>query len=177
MMRRTIPYAVAVVATIVAVLAMMGVPGLSFGQDTVIHGSSPSDVYTLEERAPEDCAPIGVTADGVSIMPLQVELEAPSHILAYFSFDLSGLDPWEQAQVNPELGGDPVGEGSYWRFTGNAKGRPQSATVMKVFPDQDAGTHTVNVYAAVADQFGGVHGQLAANLESCVLTVFVMPVE
>ena len=78
--------AVAVIAVIVAVLAVMGFPGLSFGQTTSIHGGSPSDVFMLREgRPPEVCTPDGVPFDSVKIMPLQVDVEVPSHLLVYFS--------------------------------------------------------------------------------------------
>jgi len=163
---------VAVVAAIAAVLAVMVFPGISFGQTTTSHGGSPSDVYTLGEREPERCTPIGVNVDGVNFMPLQVEVRVPSHLLIYFSFMWSGLDSYEGAEISPGLDGG--GNGFPSRYTGNTLGRHMSGTVMSSFANVGPGTHTVDVYAAVAG-LGGTQGQIFASLESCLLTVFVMP--
>jgi len=165
--------AVAVVAAVVAVLAVMGPPGLSFSQNTAIHGGSPSEVFMLRED--EGCAPDGVSADGMNFMPLQVELEEPSHLVAYFSFGWHSLDTHEQGQVNPELDGTPGGDGFEWRFTGNGTAGTISGTVMSSFPNIDAGTHTVDIYAAVNLASGGPRGRLFAGLSDCVLTVMVLP--
>jgi hypothetical protein len=165
--------AVAAVAVIIAVLAVTGFPGISFGQTTGFQGGSPSDVFMLREETPEGCAPIGVNADSVTIMPLQIEVGAASHVLAYFSFEWSTLAIREQGQVNPEL--DGTGDAFEWRFTGNPGGRV-SGTVMSSFPNVDPGTHTIDVFAAVAAIPGGTdQGPLFANLENCVLSVFVIP--
>jgi hypothetical protein len=168
--------AVAVIAAIVAVLAVMGFPGLSFGQTASIHGGSPSDVFMLREgRPPDVCTPDGVPADSVKVMPLQVQVEAPSHLLVYFSFEWEGLSGHEGGQVSPEL--DGTGDGFLWRFPGDETRGLMGETVMSSFPDVDPGTHTVDVFAAVeAIPFGGDRGPLFANLQSCVLTVFVIPV-
>jgi len=167
--------AVAVVAAIVAVLAVMGFPGLSFGQTTFSHGGSPSDVFMRVERFPQTCDPDGVPADSVTIMPLQVEVEVRSHLLVYFSFEWSMLGSHEVGQVNPEL--DGAGADSLSRSTGNPTGGHIGGTLMSSFPNVDPGTHTVDVFAAVGSvPGGGAHGRLFANLESCVLTVFVIPV-
>jgi len=172
--------AVAVVAVLVAVLAVMVFPGLSFGQTNGIHGGSPSDVFMRSERFPETCDPDGVPVDGVRIMPLQVEVEVPSHLLAYFSFDWSGLESHESGQVNPVLGGAEL-DAFPSRYTGNATGAHMGETVMSSFPNVGPGTHTVDVSASVAAigppfPGGGVRGRLFATLESCVLTVIVIPV-
>lgn len=170
-MRRTTPYAVAVVATIVAILAVMGVPGLSFGQGTVIQGGSPSDVYALREPTQEGCVPNRVNTDGVSVMPLEIALAEPSHVLVSFSFVVEGLDSHEVVQVNPQLDGS--GDGFKWDFRGKShEGVPGSLS--SVFPDQAVGTHYVDIYAAVAGPHG-YQGRLDASLGSCVLTVFVIP--
>ena len=170
-MRRTIPYAVAVVATVVAVLAVMGVPGLSFGQGTVIHGGSPSDVYALREPEQEGCAPGRVTVDGVSILPLQIELTAPSHVLVSFSFDVAALASHEKVSLSPRLDGSS--DDFQWLFFGNSReGAPGSVT--SVFPDQEVGTHYVDIYAEVQGPHG-YPGRLDASLETCTLTVFVIP--
>jgi hypothetical protein len=165
--------AVAVVATIVAVLAVM-FPGLGFGQAHGIHGGSPTDVFMQRAEDEQVCAPIGVNADGVTIMPLQVEVNGPSHVLVYFSFELGGLDTNERAQVNPNLDGgggadfDPV-------FSGNSDGRVPG-TVMHVFPDVDPGTHTVDIFSSIFQVGPRDQGQLLASMGDCVLTVFVIPV-
>jgi len=164
---------VPVVAAIAAVLAVMVFPGLSFSQTTGIHGGSPSDVYTLMEDHP-DCAPIGVNVDGVGVMPLQVNVDAQSHLVVYFSFELADLDAYETVQVNPQLDGGGAA-GFDPNFGGGTFGDVTSATVMSSFPDVEVGTHTVDVYAAVARR-GDVHGALSAGLADCVLTVLVIPV-
>jgi hypothetical protein len=128
------------------------------------------------QRAEDEqvCAPIGVNVDGVGIMPLQVDLEARSHLLVYFSFELGGLDSNERAQVNPNLDGaggadfDPV-------FAGNTDGRVPG-TVMHFFPDADPGTHTVDIFASVFQVGPRDQGRLLASMGDCVLTVFVIPV-
>ena len=167
---------VAVIAAVVVVLAVMGFPGLSLGQTTSIHGGSPSDVFMLREgRPPEVCTPDGVPFDSVKIMPLQVEVDVPSHLLVYFSFEWADLDAHEGGQVHPEL--DGTGDGFMWRFPGNAHMALMGETVMSSFPDVDPGTHTVDIFASVsAIPRGTDHGPLFANLQSCVLTVFVIPV-
>jgi hypothetical protein len=165
--------AVAVVAAIVAVLAVM-FPGLGFGQANGIHGGSPTDVFMQRAEDEQVCAPIGVNDDGVGIMPLQVDLEARSHLLVYFSFELGGLDSNERAQVNPNLDGaggadfDPV-------FSGNSDGRVPS-TVMHVFPDVDPGTHTVDIFSSIFQVGPRDQGRLLASMGDCVLAVFVIPV-
>ena len=166
--------AIAAMAVIVAVVAVMGLPGLSIGQTTGIHGGSPTDVFMRSERFPETCAPIGVNVDSVKIMPLQVEVEVPSHLLVYFSFEWSMLESHEVGQVNPELDG---AEAAFiWRFTGNSTGTHIGGTVMSSFPNVDPGAHTVDVFAAVSSvPFGGMRGRLFANMENCVLTVMVLP--
>jgi hypothetical protein len=170
-MRRTIPFSVAVVVATVAVLGVM--VGVGIGQTAGFHGGSPSDVYSLSERTPEGCAPIGVNSDGVGFMPLPVEIEEPSHLLAYFSFEWSGLESNEGGQVNPRLDAADL-EAFPSRYTGNATGSFIGGTVMASFPNVGPGTHTVDVYAAVS-AFGGVHRRLFASLESCVLNVFFIP--
>jgi hypothetical protein len=170
-MRRTIPYAVAVVATLVAVLAVMGVPGLSFGQGTVIHGGSPSDVYMLREPTQEGCVPDRVTIDGVSIMPLQIDLAEPSHVLVSFSFDVAGLDSNEKVVVGPRLDGSS--DDFEWLFYGSSR-ESAPGSVTSVFPDQEVGTHYVDIYAEL-QSLHGYQGRLDAGLGTCVLTVFVIP--
>jgi hypothetical protein len=107
-------------------------------------------------------------------MPLQVDLEARSHLLVYFSFELGGLDSNERAQVNPNLDGaggadfDPV-------FSGNSDGRVPS-TVMHVFPDVDPGTHTVDIFSSIFQVGPRDQGRLLASMGDCVLAVFVIPV-
>ena len=167
--------AVAVVAAIVAVLAVM-FPGLGLGQTTSIHGGVPSDVFTLMKD--KDCAPIGVTADGVGVMPLQLDVGTESNLLVYFSFELAGLDVYERVQVNPQLDGTAGGTAAAdfdWLFTGGNFNDVTSSTVMSSFPDVEAGPHTVDIYAAVSRK-GQVSGQLHADLADCVLTVFAIPV-
>lgn len=169
--------AVAIVAVIVAVLAVM-FPGLGFGQTSTSHGGTPSDVFMRSERFPDTCAPIGVNTDGVTVMPLQIEVPVRSHLVAFFSFEFVGLETHESAEVDPIVSGEETQTGS--RFTGNQTGSHMGEMVMSSFPDVDPGTHTVEVYAAVAGNVplpgGSVNGSLFATLENCSLTVIVTPV-
>lgn len=134
------------VATLAAVLLGVMV-GVGIGQDTVIHGGSPSDVYILREPTQEGCVPDRVNTDGVSVMPLQFTLTAPSHVLVSFSFEVAGIDPRDQVQVNPQLDGS--GDDFAWLFVGNSR-ETVPGSVTSVFPDQETGMHTVDIYAAVA---------------------------
>ena len=168
-MRRTFMLGT-LVATILVLLGMM--VGVGIGQNTAIHGGSPSDVYMLREPTQEGCVPDRVNTDGVSVMPLQFTLAAPSHVLVSFSFEVAGIDPREQVQVNPQLDGS--GDDFSWLFVGNSR-ETVPGSVTSVFPDQGTGTHTVDIYAAVAGRRGQVDPALDASLGSCVLSVFVMP--
>jgi hypothetical protein len=154
-------------------------PGLGLGQTNGFpHGGTPSDVFMRSERFPDTCAPIGVNTDGVTVMPLQVDVPVPSHLLAFFSFEFVGLDTHESAQVGPIVAGEEAL--TFSRFTGNQTGSHEGNMVMSSFPNVDPGTHTVEVSAAVAGNVplpgGSVHGSLFATLENCSLTVIVTPV-
>jgi hypothetical protein len=98
MMRRTIPLAVAVVA---AVLALM--VGVGIGQPISSHGGVPSDVLMQTQGAPETC--IRTNADGRTGMPQEIELSETSHILAYFTFEWTGLERREYGLLHLELDG------------------------------------------------------------------------
>jgi hypothetical protein len=161
--------AVAVVTAIVGVLTMIGFAGLGIGQPTFSHGGPPSEVFMQTQAAPEACAE--VSAGSVFAMPQEIELTATSHVLAYFTFEWTGLDRGEFGLLNLVL--DDVGAGSNYEFR-RARINP-NGTVMWSFPNIAPGTHTVSVYAAV-DRLGHTESDLVAGLENCALTVFVMPV-
>jgi hypothetical protein len=163
---------------IITVVALMAFPSVGIGDPTTSHGGSPSDVYMQTEPAPEPCAE--VPADGTTAMPQDIQLAVPSHVLAYFTFEWSGLDAHEFGLLNLVLDGS--GPGPNYEFTpANPRINP-NGTVMWSFPNVPPGTHTVAVYAAVddLDPIPGGSGQdsgLFAALENCALTVFVIPVE
>jgi hypothetical protein len=179
MRRRAVPRTVTAgaVGAIITLLALVAFPGIGIGDPTASHGGPPSDVYMQTEPAPEPCA--RVPADGMFAMPQVIELAIPSHVVAYFTFEWSGLNAREFGLLNLVL--DGVGPGPNYEFTPTASTVNPNGTVMWSFPNVQPGTHTVAVYAAVddVDPIPGGTGQdsdLFAALENCALTVFVTPV-
>jgi hypothetical protein len=162
---------------IVTLLALVVLPGVGIGDPTVSHGGSPSDVYMRTEPAPEPCAE--VPADGMTAFPQEIEVQVPSHVTAYFTFEWSGLDAREVGLLNVVL--DDVGPGPNYEYTPTASRANPNGTVSWSYPNVQPGMHTVGVYAAVDDLDRlpggtGQDGELFAALENCALTVFVVPV-
>ena len=163
----------AVGVTLVAVLAVTVVPGVGIGAPTTSHGGSPSDVYMKTQPAPEECVE-NINPDSVTAFPLEIEVAATSHVLAYFTFEWHGLDRGEAGLLNLVLGG--TGSDSQYDFARTEPRINTTGTVMWSFPNVAPGTHTLAVFAWI-DQVGSIGTpDLLAGLENCSLTAFVMPV-
>jgi hypothetical protein len=166
--------AVAIVATVVAVLAVM-FPSLGFGQTTGVMGGSPSAVYM--NKNPDFCATVDNA--GGSVINQEVVVDAESHLLAYFTFEWGNLNERLEGLVDIALLASDetvVGDSREWGFPGHKIPRT-SGTVMWSFEDVPPGTYTVHGAARV-DQIpgGGLRdSELSAGLEECALTVFVIP--
>jgi len=161
--------AVVVVAAIVAVLAVM-FPGLGFGQSTFSHGGSPSDVYMQTD--PNTCLNAG--PNGQTAMEQFFDLGAESHVVVYFTSEWARLNTHERGHISMGLDGGPEVPVEGWRFSGTVSSHT-SGTVMWTFDNVAPGHHRVNVFARVASIQHDAE-ERSADLNSCALTVFVMPV-
>jgi len=167
--------AVAVVATIVAVVAVM-FPSLGLGQTTGVKGGSPSAVYM--NKNPDFCTTVDNA--GGSVIHQEVTVDAEAHLLAYFTFEWGSLKERLEGLVDIALLASDetvVGDSDEWGFPGDRIPRT-SGTVMWSFEDVPPGTYTVHGAARVdATPAGGLPvSELSADLEECALTVFVVPV-
>jgi len=175
-MRRTSPLAAAVLGAIVALLALVALPGLGIGVTTTSHGLTPSDVFTTTE--PEGCALVDTA--GTSTMLTLVNVAATSNLLVYFSSESSGLNTNSELllsfAVNDDTGHFVVGTPFEWGLSSSPRTH-DSGTVMWSFNDVQPGDYDVLVDARV-DPVPGPHGggNPSAVLENCALTVFVIPV-
>lgn len=163
-MRRTIPYAVAVVATIVVVLGVM--VGVGIGQPTSSHGGTPSEVFMQTDT--------GVCSDYG--MAQEVTLAETSHLLVYFTGEWRGLGVNEAGYLWFRLDGTDTNFD--WYFPGQNRPETTIGTVMWTFQDVAAGTHTVSVHSEVRvvnATPGGSRGEASADLQSCALTVMAIP--
>ena len=169
-MRRTNPFAsVALVAA--AAVVVLVLPGLvAIGAPTTSHGGTPSDVFMKTQPAPEACAE-DINPDSRTVFPLEIEVAATSHVLAYFTFEWTGLTRGEVGGLNLILDGG--GGSEQYDFAQNRTINP-NGTVMWSFPNVAQGTHTVAVFAVVSRISGAP--DLIAGLENCALAVFVNPV-
>jgi hypothetical protein len=163
----------AVLGTIVVTIAVTVFPGVGIGQPTTSHGASPSDVYMKTQPAPEACVE-NINPDSVTAFPLEIEVAATSHVLAYFTFEWTGLDLGEVGGLNLILeGADSSGQYDFVKT--RARINP-SGTVMWSFPNVAQGTHSVAVFAVV-NEIGRIGDpDLLAGLENCSLTALVVPV-
>jgi hypothetical protein len=163
--------AVAVVAAIVAVLAV-AFPRLGFGQSTFSHGGPPSDVYMQTD--PSTCLNAG--HNGQTAMQQFFDLGAESHVVVYFTFEWALLSLHERGHISMGLDGRPETEvpTEGWRFSGTVSSHT-SGTVMWTFDNVAPGHHRVNIFARVASIQHDAE-ERSAGLNSCALTVFVMPV-
>jgi hypothetical protein len=170
--------AVAIVATTVAILAVM-FPGLGFGDTATFHGGPPSGVFMStepgvcngEDKVPND--------PPVALLPTTVEVGVESHVLVYFGSMWSGLENDTKLVRKVEIfDADGFYENSP-DFGANNGQVHATGTLMWTFEDIDPGTYTVEATAAVYPEHGVFidHGSnRGANLQSCALTVFVIPV-
>jgi hypothetical protein len=155
-----------------AVLAVTVTAGVGIGAPTTSHGGSPSDVYMKTQPAPQACVD-DINPDSVTAFPLEIDVAVTSHVLAYFTFEWTGLDRGEVGLLNLVL--DGTGPGSQYDFAKTRARINPNGTVMWSFPNVAQGSHTVAVFAWV-DRIGSIGTpDLLAGLENCSLTVFVMP--
>jgi hypothetical protein len=178
-MRRTIPFVVAAVATIVVVLGVM--VGVGIGDPTVSDGvMTGAEVHMLGQGSLEDEPCEEVSVDGVGAMPLEFEVAGPSHVLAYFTVTWEGLNLRELGVAHLELDGDGGGQADTW-FRSTAPNFPEAGALMWTFPNvqptEPGETHTVTVYAAIQTfpRSSGAPSDLSATMMNCALTVFVIP--
>jgi hypothetical protein len=177
MMRRLsaprVSTAVAVVATIVALLTVMS-PGLGFGQEeTFFSHGGPPDEYT--QTHPGDVC-VHVDSSGTQqVMAQEFTIEAPSNVTAYFSSRVGLVQPREVVFLSFRLDGFEQPE---WPFTttgsSTAKyfGGQGSAMIMWTFDHVAPGAYSLETFARVTG------GQVpSADVNQCALTVFVSPVE
>lgn len=158
--------------TIATLFAVMVFPGVGIGAPTTSHGGSPSDVFMKTQPAPEACVE-NINPDSVTAFPLEIEAAATSHVLAYFTFEWTGLNRGEDGQLNLVL--DGTGSGSQYDFARTRARINPNGTVMWSFPNVAPGTHTVAVFAWI-DRVGSTGDpDLLAGLENCSLTAFVVP--
>jgi hypothetical protein len=176
-MRRTILFVVA------AVLAVVAMPVLGVGQVATVQGGSPSDVFMSTGQGEDPvCADFGI--DGATAMPTVVDVGGLSHLLVYFTAEWGGLNTREEGLLGISLlddGGDTVASTPFeWGVPGRDVLERHATTVMWTFEDVSAGeNYTVLVNARVDPMPPGglpTHGHLAAGLNDCALTVFVIPV-
>jgi hypothetical protein len=114
-----------------------------------------------------------INPDSVTAFPLEIDVAVTSHVLAYFTFEWTGLDRGEVGLLNLVL--DGTGPGSQYDFAKTRARINPNGTVMWSFPNVGQGRHTVAVFAWV-DRIGSIGTpDLLAGLENCSLTVFVMP--
>ena len=163
-MRRTIPYAVAVVATIVVVLAVM--VGVGIGQPTSSHGGSPSEVFMQTDQFLCSDTDWGG-------MSQELTLAETSHLLVYFTATWFGLGSKERGYLWFNLDGTDTD--ADWEVPGD-KSRRTTGTMMWTFEDVAAGSHTVYAKSGARRLHEGP-GSGSADLHSCALTVMVIPPE
>jgi hypothetical protein len=165
--------AVAIVATIVAVLAVM-FPGLGIGATTTSHGLTPTDVFTSTD--PEVCHVEKVGPQPVSLLPTEVHVGEESLVVAYFT------STWSAPSGSPDelllalkIGDDSSPEWIANTGTGGSERNAHGVgTVMWSFPNIPAGDYTVEATAHIGGA-PGTSSQSGANLQACALTVFVSP--
>jgi hypothetical protein len=178
MMRRLsaprVSAAVAVVATIVAVLTVMS-PGLGFGQEeTFFSHGGPPEVYT--QTHPGDvCVHVDSSTGTQVVMAQEFTIEVPSNVTAYFSSRIGLLQPREVASLS--FGLDPFQQPE-WGFTASGNttakyfGGQTSGMIMWTYDHVAPGAYLLQTFARVSG------GSLpSADFNQCALTVFVSPVE
>lgn len=178
-MRRTRPIAAAVLGAVVALLAVIAFPGLGIGQTVSSHGGTPSDVFMSTDAGVchgED--PVGT--EPASLMPTTVDVAQESAgLLVYFTTTASGwaLDTALVLHLQVE-GGEFFMESPEWISHGGSPKNPHTTlTVMWSFPDVPSGQYTVQATANLVAFQGTVGSGDGTNLQSCALSVFVMPAE
>ena len=177
-MRRTNPFVAAVLGAVIAVLALVALPGLGMGEPTASHGLTPSDVFTTTE--PEICAFVDTSGIDTNGMLTQVTVSETSNLFVYMSSEWSGLEPGTELLISFAVNDDEnnfvVGTPFEWGLS-NTPRIHDSGTLMWSFDGVQPGTYDV-LFDARTDPVPGPHGgsNPIAALENCALTVFVNPV-
>jgi hypothetical protein len=169
---------VALVATIVAILAVM-FPGLGIGETTTSHGVMPSDVFGSTET--EICADVD-TFGRAPIMPTEVSVSETSNLLVYFTSEWSGLNTDTELLVTFRVNdgaGEVASTGFEWGLSNSGQGH-ESGTFMWTFDGIDPGVYSVFADARtdpVPGPRGGgnTNNNPSAVMENCAMTVFVVP--
>lgn len=177
-MRKTMLFAVTVVAAIIAVLVVM-LPGLGFGQTQTVfgHGGTPTDVYTRTFDS-TGCAGVVLDPDGEQIMHQNFTLQAESNVVVWFTFQLVLESSGQRGSFQFGLDRTPTNQA--WvvtapgSTTAKSFGTAQSTTLMWSFDNVALGDHDVQVFAAVSPAV--TPSQLNAELNGCAMTVLVNPV-
>ena len=180
-MRRTNPVHAALIGAVVAVLAVVALPGLGIGAPTTSHGLTPSDVYTTTE--PEGCGDVD-TFGVPPVLPTRVTVTEPANLLVYFTAEWAGLQASTelllQFRINDDQGNFVVGTPFEWGVSNDPR-LHDSGTLMWSFDDVEPGAYDVFVDARtdpVPGPAGGgnTNNNPTASLGNCALTVFVNPI-
>lgn len=137
-------------------------------------GTSPSRVSTLSNDG--TCLEVGAV-DGAAL-DQEITIEAMSHLVVSFTGGWTGLDAAETGHVSFLLVG-PGGTASSnpWSFGGDRASRA-SGTVTWSFEGVAPGVYSIVAIAGVGSSAGsGSQTPVAAELNDCALTVFVVPIE
>lgn len=164
-MRRTILFVA------VTMLVVVSFPVLGIGEPTTSHGGTPSDVFTAVDPT---CATPGMRQREALSTPVTVgEL---SNVIVSFAAEWA-LDPGVEGLLTFDLGNAETG----W-FTDFEWGVPGSRmhvtqSVSWTFGDIPSGDYNAIAYARVDPMpLGPGGGRASAVLDSCALTVLVVPV-
>jgi hypothetical protein len=175
-MRRSNLLGAAALGAVVAVLALVAMPGVGVGTPTTSHGATPSDVFSTTE--PDICAVVDV--DGISTLPTSVTVDATSDLVASFSAERSGITGDNELLVTVDIfSNEAFVEGTpfEWGF-GRTFKTHESGTVQWTFDNVPTGTYIVQAGARMdpAPPGPGGTGTPTSVMENCALTVFVTPV-
>ena len=179
-MQRTRPFAAAMLGAVVALIAVIALPGVGIGETATSHGVTPSDVFTSTET--ETCAEVD-TFGTAPILPTEVSVAVTSNLLVYFSAEWAGLEADTelllQFRVNDDAGNFLMNTPFEWGVSNDPR-LHDSGTVMWSFDDVQPGVYEV-LGDARTDPVPGPRGggntnnNPSASLGNCALTVFVIP--
>jgi hypothetical protein len=179
-MRRIHPAAAAVLGAVVALIAVIALPGLGIGETSTSHGVTPSDVYTTTE--PDGCADVDTFGEA-PILPTQVSVSSTSNLLVSFTAEWVGLDADTELLINLRANDDSGNEVVNTSFEWGVSNDPRlhdSGTLMWSFDGIEPGVYTVFVDARTdpvpgPPGGGNTHNNPSAGMGNCALTVFVIP--
>ncbi len=180
-MRRTHPFAAAVLGAVVALIAVVALPGLGIGETTTSHGLTPSDVYTSTE--PEGCGDVD-TFGVPPILPTEVSVSSASNLVVYFTSEWSGFSADTELlinfRVNDDAGNEVDSTGFEWGVSLDYPRLHDSGTFMWTFDDVQPGVYEVFVDARTdpvpgPPGGGNTNNNPIAGMGNCALTVFVIP--